>query len=496
MIATRVRPGATMTPTHVDRRPMIRHHATTLRLLLMAADGVGAAGLFVVVSIVRFGSDRWVASWTNAGVEWPILAAAHGLAWVGVLALFDLYRLRVHWSLRSELVDIVRGGVLLGMVMFSALFFFKLPEVSRLFLLALYGSQVAMAVVSRAIMRRAFAYMRTRGLNARYVLIVGTGELAQSFADRIERNRELGLRVIGHLTPPATARRPGDAADLIVVTRPIVGGVDDLETVLHDRIVDEVAICLPVEAWHLVEPIARLCEEEGKVVRIPLDDRGHTIAGGRTEDFEGVPILSLVYGPDRVVGLVIKRLLDVAIAAVGLILLSPVFLAVSVWILALDGRPVIFRQIRVGLHGRPLRVVKFRTMVPDAEDRLAELADLNEIKGHAFKLTDDPRLSRTGRSLRATSIDELPQLWNVLRGEMSLVGPRPPLPSEVAGYDLWHRRRLSMKPGITGLWQVEARRDEDFDRWVELDLAYIDRWSVWLDLKIMARTIPAMLQGR
>jgi lipopolysaccharide/colanic/teichoic acid biosynthesis glycosyltransferase len=135
-------------------------------------------------------------------------------------------------------------------------------------------------------------------------------------------------------------------------------------------------------------------------------------------------------------------------------------------------------------------------MVPDAEERLIELAPLNEISGHAFKLTNDPRMTRTGRFLRSTSIDELPQLWNVLRGEMSLVGPRPPLPREVANYDVWHRRRLSMKPGITGLWQVAARREEDFDRWVELDLAYIDRWSVWLDLQIILRTIPAMIQGR
>jgi lipopolysaccharide/colanic/teichoic acid biosynthesis glycosyltransferase len=135
-------------------------------------------------------------------------------------------------------------------------------------------------------------------------------------------------------------------------------------------------------------------------------------------------------------------------------------------------------------------------MVPDAEDRLDELEALNEIKGHAFKVTNDPRLTRTGSFLRKTSIDELPQVWNVLRGEMSLVGPRPPLPREVAGYDLWHRRRLSMKPGITGLWQVAARGDDDFDRWVALDLAYIDRWSVLLDLKIILRTIPAMLQGR
>jgi lipopolysaccharide/colanic/teichoic acid biosynthesis glycosyltransferase len=157
---------------------------------------------------------------------------------------------------------------------------------------------------------------------------------------------------------------------------------------------------------------------------------------------------------------------------------------------------VVFRQTRVGLHGRPFRMVKFRTMVPDAELRRAELILLNEISGPAFKLHQDPRITRVGRILRRASLDELPQFWNVLRGQMSIVGPRPPLPDEVAGYDLWHRRRLSMKPGITGLWQVSARLEEEFDRWVELDLRYIDRWSLWLDVKIMLRTVPAMLSGR
>jgi lipopolysaccharide/colanic/teichoic acid biosynthesis glycosyltransferase len=164
----------------------------------------------------------------------------------------------------------------------------------------------------------------------------------------------------------------------------------------------------------------------------------------------------------------------------------------------LDGGPVLFRQQRVGLHGRPFEIVKFRSMVPDAEHRRPELSTRNEITGPAFKVTADPRVSRSGAFLRRSSLDELPQLWNVLRGSMSLVGPRPPLPDEVAAYDVWHRRRLSMKPGITGLWQVAARREPEFDRWVRIDLDYIDRWSLWLDLKIIARTLPAILgqQGR
>ena len=184
--------------------------------------------------------------------------------------------------------------------------------------------------------------------------------------------------------------------------------------------------------------------------------------------------------------------MDIACSLVGLVVLSPLLLATAVAIRRRDGSPVLFRQTRVGLHGRPFSICKFRTMVPDAEARLAEVRHLNERNGIVFKATDDPRLTRLGRTLRATSIDELPQLWNVLKGNMSLVGPRPLPVHEVAEFDVWHRRRHSMKPGITGLWQVEARTEPEFDRWVERDLAYIDRWSLQLDVRIILRTIPAV----
>jgi len=193
-----------------------------------------------------------------------------------------------------------------------------------------------------------------------------------------------------------------------------------------------------------------------------------------------------------------KRVFDLVVTAV---LALPVLAIGAVCALAVrltSPGPILFRQRRVGLNGRTFEVLKFRTMVADAEARLPDLLTRNEINGHAFKITDDPRVTPLGTFLRRTSLDELPQLWNVLRGQMSLVGPRPPLPSEVAGYDVWHRRRLSMKPGVTGLWQVGGRRDPDFDHWVERDLEYIDGWSLWLDVKILFRTIPAIVgrQGR
>jgi exopolysaccharide biosynthesis polyprenyl glycosylphosphotransferase len=378
--------------------------------------------------------------------------------------------------------------LLLAVGAFSLLFALKLPQVSRLFLLILFGLQIVVTVLSRLAVRQLLHAVRNRGYNARFILVVGSGPTARAFANAIEAHTELGLRVVGHLAEDDGRSRVG--------SRPVLGTVEDIERVLHDRIVDEVAVCLSPAAVGLVEPITRLCEEEGKIVRIPLVEYTLSLPGGRIEEFDGIEVLSLVYGPDRILGLVLKRTVDLVLGSVALLAIGPVLAGIALWIRAADGGPILFRQTRVGLHGRTFQVVKFRTMVPDAEALLAELEALNEIDGHAFKLANDPRMTRTGRILRATSLDELPQLWNVIKGEMSLVGPRPPLPREVAGYDLWHRRRLSMKPGITGLWQVQARREEQFDRWVELDLSYIDRWSLWLDLKIMLRTIPAMLQGR
>ncbi len=466
---------------------MIRRHATALRLALAAADALSAFALFVVISILRFGSI-WLTTWHDAGVEAAFGAAVYAAVWVALLWILGLYRLRARWKARTELLDVGRAALLLGLLTFSVLFVAKLPDVSRLFLLWLFGAQVVLTFVSRFAIRWLLRAFRDRGYNLRYMLVVGTGPQAQAFADRVERHRELGLRVIGHV---AIGGEP-----LRACRRAVLGQVDELEELLHDRIVDEVAICLSVDDLGWIAPIARLCEEEGKIVRIPLDDVPVSLPGGRIEEFDRGKVLSLVYGPDRTLGLMLKRIIDLGVGGLALALLLPLLGIVGAVVWHRDGRPILFRQTRVGLHGRPFQVVKFRTMVPDAEERLAGLEELNEIKGQAFKVTDDPRLSRTGRILRRTSLDELPQLWNVVQGQMSLVGPRPPLPAEVAGYDIWHRRRLSMKPGITGLWQVAARNDDDFDRWVQLDLAYIDQWSIWLDLKIIARTIPAMLQGR
>jgi exopolysaccharide biosynthesis polyprenyl glycosylphosphotransferase len=467
---------------------MVRRYNTLLRFALMAADLASAIVVFIAVSILRFGTDDWHAWWSSYGADPWFFATVFGLSWVGALYLQGLYRLRVRWSIRSEVIGIVRAAAVVAVGTFVALFLLKLTDASRLFLLLLFPAQTIWTIVARTTIRWLFLAARRRNYMIRNAVVVGASPEAASFADRVERHPELAMQVIGHLAAPDDA--PADQAKLV---RPLLGTVDEIETILHERVVDEVFVCLPLSAFRLIEPVTRLCEEEGKIVRIPMAERGLVLPGGIIEDFDGIQVMSLVYGPDRTLGLLGKRALDVVLAALGLLVLSPVLLAVSAIMLVTEGRPIVFRQTRVGLHGRPFTIAKLRTMTRDAEERYEDVATLSDTQGPAFKMTNDPRVTRIGRILRATSIDELPQLWNVLRGEMSLVGPRPAPPREVAEYDVWHRRRLSMKPGMTGLWQVTARFDEEFDRRARLDLAYIDRWSIWLDIKIIARTIPALV---
>jgi exopolysaccharide biosynthesis polyprenyl glycosylphosphotransferase len=466
---------------------MIRRNAAGFRSLLASADALLAVVLLLGLSIWRFGAD-WAVWWRQIVPVPEGLLVIFAGGWVIALAMNGLYRPRARWSILREAFDVVRAAIMLTLVTLSVLFVFRMPDVSRLFLLILFPALVSATVASRVVLRLVMERLRRQGKNLRFVLVLGAGPRGQSFAAKLEAHRELGLRVSGFLDDSPAFDLPGGWKYL--------GTLESLEQVLHTKVIDEVAICLPFSQWSLIDTITHVCEEEGKIVRIPMDVLDRAISVGKVDELDGTPVFSLVSGPDRTIALAAKRVLDVIVSAVGLVVLSPILVIIAVAIVLHDGRPVFFRQERMGLHGRLFRVIKFRTMERDAESRLGDLELHNEIRGRAFKMTNDPRVTQFGQLLRRTSLDELPQLLNVLRGEMSLVGPRPPLPGEVDGYDLWHRRRLSMKPGITGLWQVRARREPEFDRWVAADLEYIDRWSLWLDLKILARTIPAAVQGR
>jgi exopolysaccharide biosynthesis polyprenyl glycosylphosphotransferase len=453
----------------------------------MFADAVLAFVLLVVLSLVRFGPN-WLEVWRPLLQQPGLFGVGYALVWVAILWLHGLYRPRARWSIRSEGLALARATIVLGLITGTVLFTFRLPDVSRLFLLLLFPMQWLVTLATRVSLRLGFEWLRARGYNQRYVLVVGTGSRGRAFAGKLEGHRELGLRVIGFVDDEV---QPSFGAPWRYL-----GTLDQIEELLHTEVIDEVALCLPYADWRRMNAVAHLCEEEGKIVRIPVDILDRSFGAGRFEDLDGTPVYSLVSGPDRVVALVVKRVFDFVVAGLALLVAAPLLGAIALAIRVRDGSPVMFRQTRIGLHGRKFEMLKFRTMSVDAEAKLEDLLQKSEVNGSAFKMTDDPRVTPTGRFLRRLSLDELPQLWNVLRGNMSLVGPRPALPREVRTYDLWHRRRLSMKPGITGLWQVSDRRSPSFDRWAELDLSYIDRWSLWLDLKILARTFPAALEGR
>jgi len=460
----------------------------TLRLVLMLGDGVAATLVFLLVSIVRFEADP-KALW-SVGIDVGPASFLFAVVWVTVNWFLGLYQLRVRWTLLAEARDVARATAVVLVLTMSTLFMLHQDNVSRLFLLILFVAQPAAAIAGRALLRHWFNLLRRRGRNLTYMLIAGTGELAQEFADQIEAHPSLGVRVVGHLAVAPQA--PGES----VVSRPIMGSIDQMSMIFRSRVIDEVAVCLPPESVHYLEPIISVAADEGKTVRVPRGPEEGILTGALQEDFGRFLVRSVVHDGQRELERAGKRLIDILGASLALVILSPILAATALASRIRDGSPVLFRQTRVGRQGRLFTIYKFRTMTNDAEERYDEVAALSDTQGAAFKMLDDPRVTPLGHFLRKWTIDELPQLVNVLKGDMSLVGPRPAPPREVDEYDIWHRRRLSVRPGMTGLWQVEARFDDHFDDRAELDLRYIDQWSLWMDLGILLKTVPAVLTPR
>jgi exopolysaccharide biosynthesis polyprenyl glycosylphosphotransferase len=269
-----------------------------------------------------------------------------------------------------------------------------------------------------------------------------------------------------------------------------------ISKVLNEHVIDEVIFAVSKEALARLEEIFLLCEEDGIKTRVMLSFFPHVTSKIYLEALKGLPLLTFSTTPENDYLLFIKSTIDLLLASLFIVALFPLLLLIIILIKLTSRGPAIFRQVRCGLGGRKFDLFKFRSMISNAEEVRNDLQHLNEMTGPVFKLSKDPRCTPLGRWLRKFSLDELPQLINILKGDMSFVGPRPPLPEEVDRYERWQRRRLRMKPGLTCLWQVQGRNEIDFEEWMRLDLQYIDNWSLFLDLKIILQTIPIVLLGR
>jgi exopolysaccharide biosynthesis polyprenyl glycosylphosphotransferase len=406
--------------------------------------------------------------------------------WTFLLVTRETYTSRRTVALSLEVwqvVQVVGAGTL---TLAAAGWLLRLDFVSRPFLLLFGGLDLALLVAEKVALRLFARQVRSRGYNYRTLLIVGINPRSEEVARIIQAHPHWGLKLLGFVAPNGTF--PGRVEGL-----PVLGAADDLPRILHDEVVDEVIFVLSRRQLEEFEESFLLCSELGIRARVALFFP-HMKARVVLEDLEGIPLLTFTNTPGAPFPIFVKRLIDLLVSVLGLVVLSPLLLLTALLIKLTSRGPVLFRQVRCGLNGRHFTLLKFRTMVDGADAQLPSIAHLNEVNGPAFKSRRDPRVTPVGRVLRRLSIDELPQLVNVLLGHMSLVGPRPPLPEEVARYERWQLRRLSMKPGLTGLWQVSGRAGlDDFNRWIALDLAYIDQWSLWLDVKILLKTIPAVL---
>jgi exopolysaccharide biosynthesis polyprenyl glycosylphosphotransferase len=410
-----------------------------------------------------------------------------------IFKICGLYRSRRLSRRRTEMIDILKAMTLntACLVVFGSIFSIQIITVHFLALFWVVSTVVLCS--GRLTLRKIAARLRVHGRDLRYMLILGTNPRAVEFARRVARNPEIGYRLLGLVDD----EWPGiDAVKTTGFT--VVSNFAGLAEYLRRNVVDEVAIYLPFGSFYKhSSEIAELCGLHGITMRFNSDIFGLKTARWRAEEFVGDQYIATYTGTNEAWPRVIKRLLDIAVSASALLVLSPILVAAAIAIRLTSPGPVLFLQERIGLNKRRFKIFKFRTMIPNAEKMMAMLETQNEVTGPVFKMKKDPRITRVGGLLRRSSIDELPQLLNVLSGDMSLVGPRPLPVRDFEGFNEdWQRRRFSVKPGITCLWQVNGRSGISFDQWMLLDLKYMDEWSLWLDFKILAKTVPAVLKGQ
>lgn len=472
--------------------PTTKRHNTPLTVFLAVCDVICLALAVVGASwlAARSVGNPW--SWPeDAMVRWGYFVA-FAFAWPVTAANNRLYISRRRDDLLSLIFDIVKACAL-SLIFAGFVVSFYTPSGADPAFLSFFGMlSFGLITLFRVGLQLALWGARSRGWNERQVLLIGVNARTKELIAAIQNHPQFGYRLVGVLEDEPSRCRIVEEFNL-----PYLGKFESLEQVLTRHVIDEVYICLPVRSrYETIQNMAYLCEDSGVSVRMIADLFPLRLATSRFHKIDSIPILALSTVPEHQVQLVLQRATDIVGALVAVTLLSPIFIATAIAIKLDSKGPVFFTQERIGLNRRKFKMIKFRSMVVDAEARRKEVENLNVVEGPMFKAKADPRITRVGRFIRKYSIDELPQIFNVLIGHMSLVGPRPALPKEVNQYSWTQHRRLSVKPGMTGLSQVRGRSDSSFKETLDLDLTYIDQWSLGLVFRILLSTIPAVLKGR
>jgi len=410
------------------------------------------------------------------------------VAWVAFGLWFEVYEKLDAASPRTILRDSVRqcawGALCLLVFEYSLRM-----DLSRFFLGGYVSLTWAFVLVFRLTAGRVVGVLRREFGTPHYVMVVGTGQRAVRLARNLEQSA-YGIRVRGFFS-----ESPDSPEQIALSAGCPVYPLAQLPGLVRQYVVDEIIFAVDSGSLAELEEVFLLCDQEGIRTRVAVDFFPHVNSTISLERLDATPLLTFSATPQDEVRLLLKRTIDIWIAAAGLVVLMPIMALIAILVRLTSPGPAIFRQVRCGLNGRRFWLYKFRSMCDNAEELKPSVAHLNT-RGTAFKIPDDPRVTPLGWYLRKFSIDEWPQLWNVLRGDMSLVGPRPAIPSEVDQYQRWQRRRLRMRPGLTCLWALSGRDDLDFETWMKMDMQYIDGWSLGLDWKILLRTIPRTLTGR
>ncbi|MDQ3811886.1 MAG: sugar transferase [Chloroflexota bacterium] len=416
------------------------------------------------------------------------LQVALALIFAGILALRGLYRLPRAASALDDLSTIFTASGLSLMTLFAASTFVRYPAESRLTLIFAWALMTVLVVLGRAVYLWLLGLLHQHGVAVSHTLVVGDNTVGRMIMQALAARPHLGYEVAGFL---------GDRASVDFGRFRRLGTPDEIGRVIGEHDIDQVVIALPSASHEAIMRIVTHCRDDGVQFRLVPDLYEVSLGRLDIDTVSGIPLMGMKEHAIRGLNFVLKRLLDVLIALLFIVLFWWVFVlvAVTIWLEDRSASPF-FGQTRVGRGGKAFTCWKFRSMRPGAETQLDQLLEHNEAEGPIFKMRDDPRRTRVGGFIRRWSIDELPQIWNVLRGEMSLVGPRPATPREVALYEDWQRQRLETLPGLTGLWQVSGRSELGFAEQVLLDIMYLENWSLGLDLRIILRTLPAVLTGK